>query len=92
MTLKYLRLRGKGHDMYESRRAENAVRLNCFSWQTCLVGTRVLNVDVWMGFKEFLVGAGRRCCMSMEGRVPVVIFLYKTFGVKQYDGTTDTFV
>ena len=47
---------------------------------------------VWMGFKEFLVGAGRRCCMTMEGRVPVVIFFYKTFGVKQYDGTMDNFV
>jgi hypothetical protein len=55
------------------------------------VGTRVLNVDVWMGFKEFLVGAGRRCCMTMEGRVPVVILFYKTFGVRQYDGTMETF-
>jgi hypothetical protein len=49
----------------------------------------MLNVDVWMGFKEFLVGAGRRCCMSMEGRVPVVIMCYKSFGLKQYDGTMD---
>jgi hypothetical protein len=46
----------------------------------------------WMGFKEFFVGAGRRCCMSMEGRVALVLMLYKSFGLNQYDGTRDIFV